>query len=52
MQPSNMDFPQKIDVIDMIIDVLKDHEKKLDEISYRLDKAVSIIERHAMRARS
>jgi len=32
-------FDEKIDVIDLIINVLKDHEKKLDELVTRIEKA-------------
>ena len=32
-------FDEKIDVIDLIINVLKDHEKKLDELVSRIEKA-------------
>ena len=32
-------FDEKIDVIDLIINVLKDHEKKLDELVSRLEEA-------------
>lgn len=35
------DFDEKIDVIDLIINVLKDHEKKLDELVSRLENADS-----------
>jgi hypothetical protein len=37
-------FDEKIDVIDLIINVLKDHEKKLDELVSRIEKT-QIIER-------
>jgi hypothetical protein len=33
------DFDEKIDVIDLIINVLKEHEKKLDELVSRLEEA-------------
>ena len=36
------DFDEKIDVIDLIINVLKDHEKKLDELVSRLENTASI----------
>lgn len=35
-----MSFTEKVDVLDMIIQVLKDHEKKLDEISRRIEAAL------------
>jgi hypothetical protein len=40
-------FDEKIDVIDLIINVLKDHEKKLDELVSRIEKA-QIINRAPM----
>lgn len=36
------DFDEKIDVIDLIINVLKDHEKKLDELVSRLENTESV----------
>jgi hypothetical protein len=36
------DFDEKIDVIDLIINVLKDHEKKLDELVSRLENTDSV----------
>ena len=36
------DFDEKIDVIDLIINVLKDHEKKLDELVSRLEMTDSV----------
>lgn len=44
-----MSFTQKVDVLDLIIRTLKEHEKELDGLTDRLDKAVSIIERLALR---
>ena len=41
-----MSYTEKIDVLDMIIQVLKDHEKKLDEISQRLE---NILEKRDLR---
>ena len=35
-----MSLSQKVDVLDLIIDVLKEHEKKLDELISRLEKIV------------
>lgn len=35
-------FDEKIDVIDLIINVLKDHEKKLDELVARLEEAMVV----------
>ena len=39
-----MDFTQKIDVLDMVITCLREHEKKIDDLIDRLEKAVSIAE--------
>jgi len=36
------DFDEKIDVIDLIINVLKDHEKKLDALVSRLENTASL----------
>ena len=36
------DFDEKIDVIDLIINVLKDHEKKLDELVSRLESTGTV----------
>lgn len=44
-----MDLTEKVDVLDLIINVLKEHEKELDDKIDRLEKAVSILERQAMR---
>jgi len=35
-----MSLSQKVDVLDLIIDVLREHEKKLDELIGRLEKIV------------
>jgi len=35
-----MSFIEKMDVLDLIISVLQDHEKTLDELVFRLEKAV------------
>lgn len=34
---SNSGFPEKLDALDLIINALKDHEKKLDDLSHRLE---------------
>jgi len=39
----------RIDVLDLIIEVLAGHEKELDNLVDRLEKAVSVAERQAMR---
>jgi hypothetical protein len=36
----SFDRDEKVDIIDLLISLLRDHEKKLDEISYRLEKIV------------
>ena len=36
----SFDRDDKVDIIDLLINLLRDHEKKLDEISYRLEKLV------------
>ena len=36
-----MSLTEKIDVIDMIIDVWQDHEKKFDELENRLEQLVN-----------
>ena len=41
-------FTQRIDVLDLIIEVLAGHEKELDGLIDRLEKAVDIAERRAM----
>lgn len=35
-----MGYNEKIDMIDLIINVLKEHEKRLDELIFRLEKLV------------
>ena len=35
-----MSFDEKVDVIDLIINVLKDHEKTLDELIFKLEEAL------------
>lgn len=37
----NMSYTQKIDVLDMIIKVLQDHEKTLDQLITRLEENIS-----------
>lgn len=32
-----MSFTEKMDVLDLIIETLKEHEKALDELAYRLE---------------
>ena len=36
-----MSMTEKIDVLDMIIDVLVEHEKKQDELNDKLEKTVN-----------
>jgi len=35
-----MSYTEKMDVIDLIIEALKEHEKALDEIATRLDACI------------
>ena len=35
-----MSYTEKIDVLDLIIQVLKEHEKTLDQLITRLEKSV------------
>jgi len=44
-----MDLTTKMDVLDLLITCLKEHEKELDNLTDRLEKATNIIERQAMR---
>jgi len=37
-------YTEKMDVLDLIITVLKEHEKNLDDIARRLEKALDIVE--------
>lgn len=39
-----MSYSQKIDALDMVITVLKEHEKELDRLVGRLEKALSLVE--------
>jgi len=41
-----MSFTEKIDVLDLIINVLNEHEKKMDDIVQRLEIIVDILEGH------
>jgi CheY-like chemotaxis protein len=41
-----MSFTEKIDVLDLIINVLNEHEKKLDDIVQRMEIIVDILEGH------
>lgn len=40
-----MSYTDKVDVLDMIINVLNEHEKKLDDLVQRLEIIVDIVER-------
>ncbi len=44
-----MGYTERIDVLDMIIDVLKEHEKAFDGLLDRLEKVVIVAERRSMR---
>jgi len=39
-----MSFTEKIDVLDLLIELLMDHEKRLDELIYSLELLVERIE--------
>ena len=41
-----MSFPEKIDVLDLIINVLNEHEKKLDMLVERMENIVAVLEGH------
>lgn len=43
----SFDRDNKVDIIDLLIGLLRDHEKKLDEISYRLEKLADSHESHS-----
>jgi len=38
-----MSFTEKIDILDLIINVQKEHEQKLDELTERLEHIVEIL---------
>jgi len=39
-----MSMTEKVDVLDLIIEVLKEHEKALDAIAERLEKALGVVD--------
>ena len=41
-----MSFTEKIDVLDLLIQILQDHEAKLDKLIERLDTAIYTVEDH------
>jgi len=41
-----MSFPEKIDVLDLIINVLNEHEKKMDMLVERMEHIVEVLEGH------
>jgi CheY-like chemotaxis protein len=41
-----MSFPEKIDVLDLIINVLNEHEKKMDVLVERMENIVAVLEGH------
>jgi len=43
-----MSYTEKIDVLDMIIKILQEHEKKFDELVYRLELLVEQIDERKM----
>lgn len=44
MSPSTMSFTEKIDVLDLLIEILMNHEKRLDELVARLELLVDQID--------
>ena len=44
-----MSLTERIDVLELLIEILREHEAKLDAVADRLDKAVATAERQAMR---
>lgn len=44
-----MDLTTKMDILDLVITCLKEHEKEVDNLVDRLEKAVSMAERLSMR---
>ena len=42
-----MDLTEKIDVLDLIINILTEHEKNLDALIYRLETVAEFNEKHA-----
>ena len=40
-----MSFTEKIDVLDLLVNVLREHEEKLDEIVERFEKLEGLVER-------
>ncbi|GAH48951.1 unnamed protein product, partial [marine sediment metagenome] len=38
-----MSFTEKIDVLDLLINVLREHEEKLDELIERMEQIVCIL---------
>jgi len=44
-----MGFVEKVDVLDFLIEVLCEHEKAFDNLLDRLEKAVAVAEKRAMR---
>ena len=45
-----MSFPEKIDVLDLIINVLNEHEKKMDVLVERMENIVAVLEGHPERS--
>jgi CheY-like chemotaxis protein len=41
-----MSFPEKIDVLDLIINVLNEHEKRMDVLVERMENIVAVLEGH------
>ncbi|GAH62182.1 unnamed protein product, partial [marine sediment metagenome] len=38
-----MSFTEKIDVLDLLINVLREHEEKLDELVERMEQIICIL---------
>lgn len=43
-----MGFTQKIDVLELLIEILREHEKEFDSLLDRLEKAVAMAEKQAI----
>lgn len=41
-----MSFPEKIDVLDLVINVLSEHEKRMDKLVERMENIVAVLENH------
>jgi hypothetical protein len=41
-----MSFTEKIDVLEMLIEIIQQHEKRLDEITTELEKFMKVMEEY------